>query len=588
MLKDIFIPDDLKSRIQKDQSSNLNMGYDRISIEESKTTRYFKSYKHMIKSLKKELTKLSISQSANFDTNTSTKIKLNTDDIYHVICEHCDVAVKRFGSFDDIVFIENPDTKLMTSNTKFFEKIITDICKTSSNDIYSFKIDDISKFTKLVVLRLSRDSSIRDFVDSSKSLFIMKNNVVIDIKSRQAMSIDDVRLHYDITSKSNVNFIFEQTNESLINQQIITRVMKDWSSHDEEVEYLLWQIIFAVAQGQNHNKFIVIKGPGGNGKSTFMQLLSKIAGESGTKYVNIHQFGDPNSINDLDMKTRVMIGDDAATNHKISDVALSNLKSIVTGDPISLPMKYSHNVVVQTNALFIQGTNTDLSFYENNPATKSRMIKIDWSTIDFRSEKPLDITFNLDELMNKQSFIDEWMRMTLQKVEYFEDFSIPESVKRSTEEMIEENDTIKQFLDDIFYKIDGFKEIPIKTLFLLYEKWKKVTNPNSGSMKLQTFTKQLKSKESEYGFVMSDASNRKSFNDKKYMIALSNALELNVDQLDCGRQAFLSINNSITDKELEDFANQQHPISDISDRQQQMIHLLIHVKHRTDLISLYY
>lgn len=560
-----------------------------ISFEESKS-RHFDTYQEMIetlrKAIKKSYFKNALSSISN-DHSNSKIIKANATIISDAILSNCDVSVKRTRK-GNIFFIQDPITRTMRSDEQYIVELLTNICSNQIEDS-GIEIHDISKMKKDVLVKLKNDLSVRDFVEAPKTYIVMKNGIVIDVIKREAQSLETFSKLYDITKINNVNFLSSQFSDQteskrIMNQQIINRVMRDWSSGESDVENLLWQIIYAVLIGKNFDKFIILQGPGGNGKSTFMNLLSKLVGQDFTIYTNIHQFGDPNSINSISKSTQVIIGDDAATNHKISDVALSNLKSIVTGDPISLPVKYSENAIVQTDALFVQGTNTDISFYENNPAIKSRALVINWTTLNYREEMPSDITFNLDELMSNQDFIDEWATTCIEKIEYFKKFDIPESVKKSTDEMVESNDAIKQFLDEFVQSIDGFESIPEKVFHHCFLDWSKRNNPSAGIMKARRFYKELESKLKFYQLKMDNSSKRSKFRSHPNKNSICQLLNIN-KELFSEAQRLIFSTNQLTSEDFIEVSSLEIDI--LNDRQLQAAAILAFDQNNSSIISKY-
>lgn len=287
------------------------------------------------------------------------------------------------------------------------------------------------------------------------------------------------------------------------------------------------------------------------------------------------------------MSTRVIIGDDAATNHKISDTALSNLKSIVSEDPLSVNVKYSHNTIVKTRALFIQGTNTDISFFENNPAIKARTLVINWTDTDFRS-KASELTFELDTLMKDQLFIDVLAEICLEKVDFFKQFDIPEKVTKATDDMIESNDSILQFLNEIYTSIDGFEFIPCQILYSSYVKWLKVNNPKGGIMKSHSFAKSLSRYEDIFHFKVSSKDDRRRFQSHPQMRSLMNILDDEENSIKLKLpQYFLITDNPITTEELENFNPDLKSVDELTDRESQIARLLIFQYQRTDVMSKY-
>lgn len=566
-------------------------------IENYKKLRKFESYQKLISTLRNQLM---IKKSQHIE-NSQSSIKLSVSDIAELVIDNCDLAIIRTIDDKNTLFINNPDTGLMTSSKSIMMRILSDL---SSHIVtyddgqqkpvtIKFMIDDLEKMYKQVHTKLLYNSSIRDFQMLPDDYVVTLNDVVINLKTNEVCHISDIECKYDIVNRNSFNFIHEsmmseeRKNQSIINRQIIGRVMKDWSSEDNELEYLLWQIMYAVLQNDNHDKFFVLMGPGGNGKSTYMELLCKIAGQQFVIRANIHQFGDPNAINEIDMSTKLIIGDDAATNHKISDVATSNLKSIVTCNPFSVAVKYDKNRLILTNAIFLQATNTEISFYENNPAIKSRLIKIDWSKIDFRAKKS-ELTFDLDKLMQDQSFIDDWVMMCLEKIDYFDEFIIPQSVRESTDLMIEDNDTIKQFMDDIWLRINKFKKIPLKFLHTVYLRWLKQNNPSGGLMKLQTFAKEINKKSDEYQFKIESKNKSRFKNDTTIEMMCELIGFVNTIDLDLSQQSYLESFNAATNEEIDNFIQLNHPIErELTNEEYQLALIASSQRNRLYLKAIY-
>lgn len=566
---------------------------------ESKSKKTYQSHKQMILEIKRRIRdKLMNNEKINIQfLHEEKRIKLNSYDISDFLFDTCDIAkLTDDNNLNSLIFIENPDTNIMISDTNYLEIILADLCRFIDVDIKRkltveprLDIDDISKMSTKVLNHLKNRSDIRKLCEIPTRYLVTKNDLVIDLITKEIKSVKDSRLEFDIINKSNVNFIDfsslskKEIEKLTLNQTIIERIMKDWSNEDKEVEYLLWQIIYSVLQNDNHGKFFIIKGPGGNGKSTFMELLASIAGEKNTVRANIHQFGDPNAINKISMQTRVIIGDDAATNHKLSSSALSNMKSLTTGQRLSLPMKYKENVIVQTRAPFIQGTNTDISFFENNKALSSRLIAINWSPTDFRSNKST-IDFNLDELIFKQDFIDVLFMMCIDYVAYFNEFIIPVSVKATSAEMLDSNDNVKQYLEENIDRFNCLPKIPTKLLYHDFIDWLKLNNPSSSPMKVNTFTKLIKEKADEFNF--SIGSDRSTFRSVKFKNTLKNIFNTD-DKLFKLSQSSISFNNPISEKEVEEFVNQSHPLEKINHRQMQILNIAINDYKHTFLQSLY-
>lgn len=157
----------------------------------------------------------------------------------------------------------------MTSDFNLLEMIIQSLCDKTTNDKFEaiLSIEDLNKMSNKVYSHLKNKRNIRNLVELPSRYIITKNDYVIDLVDNEVMTIEEIRLKYDIINKANVNYVDYQSldqhdkERSDLNRQIISRIMSDWSSQKEDVEYLLWQLTYAVLQNDNHGKFFIIKGP---------------------------------------------------------------------------------------------------------------------------------------------------------------------------------------------------------------------------------------------------------------------------------------------------------------------------------------
>lgn len=546
------------------------------------------SFINMIQAIKSHLLKYAMStgdKTINHENDQTVSIKVSSQQIAEAIKQTCKLAIV-VSKEGYALYIEDPDQKIMRNDKSFIFEILSEL---AAIERFTIKIDDLDNIARKVISILKHRRTIPHLNPVPSQYLITKDDVVIDLKNKKICDFNDIRKSYDITSKCNISLknreLFKFDEKKALHREIINRVMSDWSNNDDTIKLLLWQIIFSVLQNDNHKKCFVLTGPGGNGKSTYMSLLAKLAGQEQTLYINIHQFGDSNSINTIDMRTRVIIGDDAATNHKISDTSLSNLKSFVTHNPFSVNVKYESNRIILSKAVFVQGTNTDINFYENNPAIQARLVVIPWTTVDYR--KSSDLTFNLDELLTDHDFISEWAMMCIENIEWFDQFEIPEIVEKRTNEMIESNDTIKQFLDETLSSINAYGMIPTQVLYQAYVRWSKFVNSSSGVMKINSFTKALIDKQKQYKFELCQT--RRRFTKHNYKYAICRQLDVD-DKLMSNKQTYLLLqSNELSYDEIEKFRYSEHPkfINELTERQIQIINYLKFDLSNTFIASIY-
>ena len=151
---------------------------------------------------------------------------------------------------------------------------------------------------------------------------------------------------------------------------IAKRVFHTWSQNNDDILKLIKQITYACIEGNGRGQYIILQSEGGDGKSTFLTILERLTRDKLTVYANLDEYDNDNVLNGIEPSTKLIIGDDLQSNFKMNNKILSRFKTLTSGGTITVGVKYMPNKLIQTNALKIQNTNTEVKFYENNPAIK--------------------------------------------------------------------------------------------------------------------------------------------------------------------------------------------------------------------------
>ena len=169
----------------------------------------------------------------------------------------------------------------------------------------------------------------------SKNL-IAVNNGVFNNKGKQ---LEIFNPDYFITSKLATKY-----NKNAINNYLAIRDtyfdVDKWflsiANSDEEIVKLLWEIINeAINPNHTREKMAILYGEGNNGKGTFQAMLTNLIGIENISTLTPHDFSGEFKLEMLQGKV-CNIGDDIS-NKYLDDV--SNLMSIVTGDPVAVNRK---------------------------------------------------------------------------------------------------------------------------------------------------------------------------------------------------------------------------------------------------------
>lgn len=350
------------------------------------------------------------------------------------------------------------------------------------------------------------------------SHLILFLNGIVDLKTKEFFDLDHPRYneiistyHY-ITKPTHSYIVFDKQNK---NKRDLGKILlNSLANDDKDLLLLLQQLCFAVIEGYGRHKYFFLSGQAGAGKSTFGNLLYALAGRQHAVTMNLNKIGDPNAINRIAFDTKLVLGDDLSKNAKLVDDALTNYKTLVSGNALSVPVKYEPNRVIQTNAVWVQMMNDDPKIYEANDAMIDRTILIKIKGKNYRRERKLDevvaeISKRLDEYIKplgncNTEFIEEFISEIIDQVEYFDHFTITKEMEAKTEQMINESNWVYNFIEDTNARgLFNFKIIPTSHVSKFVKYYLAENNESMMMPSSQTINKELESLMLKYGYKLS-------------------------------------------------------------------------------------
>lgn len=392
-------------------------------------------------------------------------------------------------------------------------------------------------------------------------------NGVLNLKTMEFSKDPNYFGQFDFITRYPFNFLPQR----LVNKlywEVIERVLNDWAENDKEKLIYLKQLIISAMDGNGRGAYHIITGPGGNGKSTFLQIITKLVNEHNIAPINLHEIGDDNLLQSIHKHTKAIIGHDSATNNNMSKTLTSRFKYMVTNEAFQINVKYEHARTITTPCLKIQLTNTEPEFYENSDAMKRRIKYYEWTSKNFSKLTKEDSAFNLDELVGlndsmelNYDFYEAVISNVFHDMEYFTHYIEIQSVVDATNELLEANDNLTQFINEL--EFDGYlnlEVLPIKWLYELYRNWyaKNVSKHNT-PLKSNLFTRRLKTILADKGFEFDNKSNRvkniKGFPYHDLLLVLGKDAEILSNVGSINSNYYKNKNNEITQEKLELFEN---------------------------------
>ena len=482
------------------------------------------------------------------------QMQLSAIDIAELIMVTCDVIKIRLDKRDQSLtsyLIYNPITKKYDNKTDFLKKICNSIFTKSRNKIsFNALIRDVND--------LIDTSNYPRFANLPPNYIVKFNNCIYDLKNKclhngldaNGKEYDFINIvEYDLKTIDNVNQTY---------LGYVKKVFNLWSGNKEDNELLLRQICLASIEGNGRGRYIILKSDGGDGKSTFQYILETLAGVNNTQRTNLHDFDDDNEMNKISKSTKLILGDDLQNRHKVSNKAMTRLKSLVTNEKISVSEKFMPNKMVYTNAVMIQNTNTDPNFYENTPALKDRLLIYNWKNYNFR-DNPIT-EFNLDELLGKneeiesdqtKQFNEAILAYVIWNTNYFNKFSMTEEIKQDTNNMLSSNDTINLFIKELKENdILNNAILPSKIIYDHYKQWLLENNPGSKPMKSMEFGQRFSKEIKKYNFKPDKPMRLNKITDDQFNFSLLNINKNNLKNEKSG--IYINENNILNEKHLNE------------------------------------
>mgnify|MGYP000931852095 FL=1 len=269
---------------------------------------------------------------------------------------------------------------------------------------------------------------------------IAVNNGVFNSKVKQ---LEIFNPDYFITSKLATNYNSHAINNYSIIKETYFDVDK-WflsiANGDMELVKVFWEMINeAVNPNHTREKMAILYGEGNNGKGTFQAMLTNLIGIENISTLTPHEFSGEFKLEMLQGKV-CNIGDDIS-NKYLDDV--SNLMSIVTGDPVAVNRK-GKSVITARFRLFNIFSANKLPKIRNKTQGAYRRLLILPFKADFNGQVQ-DRRIKDEYLKNK--IILEYILYKALHLD-FEKFSNTSATEHMLEEYKEDNDYLYSFVKD--------------------------------------------------------------------------------------------------------------------------------------------
>lgn len=178
---------------------------------------------------------------------------------------------------------------------------------------------------------------------------------------------------YPHDGKFRTNSLPMMVNDDPDDKQQVFDTLVEWLDVEEVAISLLRHVATMLAPHYSAVKYVLLIGSGRNGKSVFLEMLTRILGPDNYSGVKRGQLLDsPQVASDLVGKLANIVMDGPLDFLKDSSME----KSLVSGEEIQVRMLWGQkNTQVRSNALFIEGLNKEPNTSDKSPALQARLAR---------------------------------------------------------------------------------------------------------------------------------------------------------------------------------------------------------------------
>lgn len=305
----------------------------------------------------------------------------------------------------------------------------------------------------------------------------------------------------------------------------IKAIHQKWSENNATKCEFIEMTLLGCLMGLDIKRQIVIEGPGGNGKSTFLNECKMLAGTSQYLDINLHDFDNDPIFSMIRPYHKLLAGDDLAINWLMNVTVSTRFKQLIMGTTQFINQKYKDPIPVVQYGMKIQLTNDFMRMMERGSVMEDRLLYMQWTGDNFRTadgteevqqmksmiEKSfgtsLDVLTNPKLSSEKQysyyTHLVSWLLSTHDALPTAQDFvKFAQAFSGELSEAIDSHkDSLDDFLDEC--ELDGKFAQPKVFVSLMYQAYiqnLELSNPSAKPMRIQTFGKRLEERLLRLGY----------------------------------------------------------------------------------------
>lgn len=308
------------------------------------------------------------------------------------------------------------------------------------------------------------------------------NNGVFDYRTKELLPFSP---DYVFLTKTRVNYVDNPTNPVIHNPDDRT----DWDveswiqslTDDPEIVELLWEVIGAVVRpGEVWDKAVFLYSKeGSNGKGTLCRLLRNLCGSKAHTGLKIDNLDRDFMLESL-LTASAIIADENDVGNYIERAG--NFKAIVTRDTICINRKYKTPIQLRFTGVVVQCINSLPHFRDKSNSLYRRLLPIPFNKCFTGAERK----YIKEDYMSRPEVLEYVLHKVLH-MDYHH-LSEPAACRQLLAEYKTDNDTVRQFADDVL-PVCVWDLLPLTFLHELYVAWMRRFYPGTKALGRNNFYK---------------------------------------------------------------------------------------------------
>lgn len=254
---------------------------------------------------------------------------------------------------------------------------------------------------------------------------------------------------------------------------------------EKEKKILLLQQFsgYCLSSSMQYDKALFLVGDGGNGKSTFVDTVSRVIGPDATSHIDLEGLYGQYGMKGLIGK-RLNIIEEVHGNYYQSN----KLKKLISGEPVTIDIKYKDQFSFRPQAKFIFAVNIMPRVDDTSTATERRICGIQFRN-NFRNNPNTALRSDVGLLASELSGILNWMLDGAKNLSESNGFVITNEQIVMLSEYRQENSSVEGFIAECVYVEEG-SECDAR---MLYDEYKDYCVKDGRKFKAAiAFTKEMK------------------------------------------------------------------------------------------------